>query len=1206
MTESQPNPSFTHLRLHTEFSISDGLVTISPLLSRLKELQMPAVAITDVSNLFGLIKFYSGSVKSGIKPICGCDVLVENEEGVQTRLALLVKNRTGYLNLTNLISALYTDAESHGDPVLPVSKLVGSTEGLIALSGAQHSDIGSALISDDVTLAKRLLEKWQALFPDSFYLELQRVGKADEEEYIEAAVNLALATQCPVAATNDVRFIHQDDFDAHEVRVCINERRTLDDPRRPRNYSEQQFLKSAEEMAALFEDIPEAIENVNEIVKRCNLGLELGTPHLPNYPVPEGMTLEEFLCKLSEDGLAIRLEKLFGEKAKEKEILEPYSERLKLELEVINQMGFPGYFLIVMEFIQWAKDSDIPVGPGRGSGAGSIVAYALGITDLDPLKYDLLFERFLNPERVSMPDFDVDFCMEGRDKVIQHVAELYGKDAVSQIITFGTMAAKAVVRDVARVQGKPYALADKLSKLIPFEPGITLKKAFEDEPLLGEFVDNDEDAQEIMEMAYKLEGITRNVGKHAGGVVIAPTKLTDFTPLYCDEAGNGLVTQFDKNDVETAGLVKFDFLGLRTLTIIDWAVKMINAQQSPDETPVDVNALPLNDERVYQLLQKGETTAVFQLESRGMKELIKRLVPNSFEDIIALVALFRPGPLQSGMVDDFIDRKHGRTRVIYPHAELEPVLSNTYGVILYQEQVMQIAQVLASYTLGGADILRKAMGKKNPAEMAKQRVTFTEGATKRGIDEQLAESIFDLMEKFAGYGFNKSHSAAYALVSYQTAWLKTHYPAYFMAAVLTADMQNTDKIVTLIDECRSMKLAILPPDVNVGQFDFTVNEKSEIVYGLGAIKGLGEGPVENLLKAREESPFTSLLDLCQRVDSQTVNKRTMEALIRSGALDNLVEGDYDHSRAHLSALLPSAMKAAEQSSRNQASGVEDLFGEIAPAEPDIEAAIDSRHSFKPWLEQERLSAEKETLGLYLSGHPIDEFLPELSHITKDRIANLRPERGTQLVAGLLHGFRTMKSKAGDTIAFLTLDDRSGRFEVSLFAKEYEKYRELIQKDLILIVECTVSVDDYTGGMRGRAKQVMTLGHARRKLAHRLALNLSSEALPSGFCEHLANILEPYRKESTTLEMAAVGFTAASANTPGGMPAPAPQSEGQDTEPAAEGCQVVINYQRPGSRGCIMLGQDWIVSPTDDLLQRLRMEYGRDRVELDYKRSSSLN
>ncbi len=1194
MPENSPAQAFAHLRLHTEFSISDGLVTISPLIERLLELKMPAVAMTDIANLFALIKFYNKSISSGIKPLCGCDVLVRDlETGLQSHLVLLAQDKQGYLNLTELISEIYTDANGLSDAVLLKEKLAGRTAGLIALSGAQLGDVGRALLAGEQEDAKSLLEEWQELFPNRFYLELQRLGKPDEEAYIEKVLELAQLTSCPVVATNDVRFLKQDDFEAHEVRVCINERRSLDDPRRVRTYTDQQYLKSQEEMAALFVDIPEALENAWEIAKRCNIELDLGTPCLPNYPTPEGVKLEDYLSQISEDGLETRLETILGENIDDPQVRAPYMERLETELKIINQMGFAGYFLIVMEFIQWSKDNGIPVGPGRGSGAGSIVAYALGITDIDPLKYDLLFERFLNPERVSMPDFDVDFCMDGRDRVIAHVAELYGKDAVSQIITFGTMAAKAVVRDVARVQGKPYSLADKLSKLIPFEPGITLKKAFEDEPLLGEFVDSDEDAQEIMEMAYKLEGITRNVGKHAGGVVIAPTKLTDFTPLYCDETGQNLVTQFDKNDVETAGLVKFDFLGLRTLTIIDWAVKMINARKAEGAPLVDINDLPLNDQSVYRLLQKGETTAVFQLESRGMKELIKRQVPNSFEDIIALVALFRPGPLQSGMVDDFIDRKHGRTRVEFPHPELEPVLGNTYGVILYQEQVMKIAQVLANYTLGGADILRKAMGKKDPTVMAKQRTLFVEGAKAREVDAELAESIFDLMEKFAGYGFNKSHSAAYALVSYQTAWLKTHYPAYFMAAVLSADMDNTEKVVTLIEECRSMKLEIVPPDINIGQFNFTVNDAGQIVYGLGAIKGLGEGPVGGILKAREDALFSSLLDVCQRVDSQTVNKRTMEALVRSGAMDSLVKGSCDYARALLSYSLPQAMKAAEQSSRNQASGVGDLFGEIAPDDHASEPELSDTDLFQPWQEQQRLLAEKETLGLYLSGHPIDEFLPELSHLTKTRLSKLRPERGNQIIAGILHAVRTMKSKTGDTIAFLTLDDHSGRFEVGLFAREYEKYRELLQKDLILVVECGISTDDFSGGMRGRAKEVMTLTQARKKFANRLALNVEASNLTTGFSDKLASILSPYKLALQSAQQSDV------------MPNSIDYIPDEAVPEAIEGCHVVVNYQRNDSRGCIILGSQWKVSPAEDLIQRLKSEFGKDKLEIKYSRPSTL-
>jgi len=1179
---------FVHLRLHTEFSIVDGLVRIKPLLARARELAMPAIAVTDLANMFGLIKFYSGAIKEGIKPICGCDVLVKGEEGAaDTRLLLLAKDREGYLNISRLISTIYTENPNRSDASLRFDQLAEYSEGVIALSGGQFSDIGASLLEGDHAKAVECLARWEVIFPGSFYLELQRVGRDREEDYIDAALDLAAETRTPVVATNDVRFIKQDDFEAHEVRVCINDRRTLDDPRRSREYTDQQYLKDSAEMLALFEDIPSALENSLEIAKRCSLSLDLGTPRLPNYPVPDGLTMEDFFSQISADGLKVRLANLYGEDYAAREGIALYWERLEFELKIINQMGFAGYFLIVMEFIQWSKDNGIPVGPGRGSGAGSIVAYALKITDLDPLKYDLLFERFLNPERVSMPDFDVDFCMEGRDRVIQHVAELYGKEAVSQIITFGTLAAKAVVRDVARVQGKPYALADKLSKLIPFEPGMTLTKAFEEEPELGVFVDSDEEAQEIIEMAFKLEGITRNVGKHAGGVVIAPTKLTDFTPLYTDEAGQGLVTQFDKNDVETAGLVKFDFLGLRTLTIIDWAVKMINGRREEGAPELNIDHLELNDERVYKLLQSGETTAIFQLESRGMKELIKKQVPNCFEDIIALVALFRPGPLQSGMVDDFIDRKHGRTKVLYPHPELEPVLSNTYGVILYQEQVMQIAQVLGNYTLGGADILRKAMGKKNPDEMAKQRVLFTEGAIKRGIESDLAESIFDLMEKFAGYGFNKSHSAAYALVSYQTAWLKTHYPSYFMAAVLSADMQNTDKVVTLIDECRAMGLKIVPPDINKGQFNFTVNQADEIVYGLGAIKGLGEGPVGGILEARKSGPFASMLELCQRVDSQQLNRRTLEAMVKAGALDSLVEGVPDFVRAKLSELLPQAMKAADQANKNAESGVADMFGEIAPEGTATSDVSFETKKIKPWAEQERLKAEKETLGLYLSGHPIDEYLGELSHLSRDRLSSLRPERAPQPVAGLLIDIRTMRNKAGDTIAFLTLDDRSARFEIRLFAKEYERFRDILQKDQILIVDCTVSMDDYSGGMQGRGKEVMTLEQARQRRARSITLSLRSDALAVGFSERLAEMLESHRlKPSNWVQSPPFGSAAAAPNL-------------GDSEDGSLGCGIAISYQREASKGCIMLSNEWRVAPSNELVQRLRSEYGRRNVVVDY-------
>ena len=941
-------PSFIHLKVHSEYSLVDGLTKVPDLVNKAAELGQPAVALTDLSNFYALIKFYSGAIAKGVKPLCGCDLLVVDEKGDENAsiLTFIIKNSEGYQNLIRLISKSYQEGQRRGKVFTQEQWVEEHSAGLIALSGAREGAIGQALLNEDLDLAKSKLEHWMKVFPDSFYLELQRTERPREEEYIHGAIDLSLEFDCPVVATNDVRFLTSAEFEAHEARVCINDRRTLDDPRRPRTYSDTQYLRSTEEMLELFNDIPEALQNTVEIAKRCNLELSLGTPCLPDYPVPENLSVDDYLRRLSEEGLDKRLQDLDVEISAEKRQL--YQDRLDFELNIIIQMGFPGYFLIVMEFIQWAKDNGVPVGPGRGSGAGSLVAYSLKITDLDPLQYDLLFERFLNPERISMPDFDVDFCMDGRDRVIEHVAELYGRDAVSQIITFGTMAAKGVIRDVARVQGKSYALADKLSKLVPFEIGMTLEKAMVEEPQLASFVANDEEAEEIMEMAFKLEGIVRNVGKHAGGVVIAPGKLTDFTPLYCDEAGSNLVTQYDMSDVEKAGLVKFDFLGLRTLTIINGAVSMINAERNDSDEgakQLDISHIPLDDMSVYQLLISGETTAIFQLESKGMKELIKRLKPNTFEDIVALVALYRPGPLGSGMVDDFINRKHG-AEVAYAHPLLEPILKNTYGVILYQEQVMKIAQVLADYSLGGADMLRRAMGKKKPEEMQKQSEIFLEGAQKNNIDPKTAESIFDLMEKFAGYGFNKSHSAAYALVSYQTAWLKRHYPAHFMASVLSADMQNTDKIVILADECRRMEIPLNAPDVNIGSYGFTVDYdrdvRAHVIYGLGAIKGLGEGPIENIIKTREASgPFRNLFDFCQRVDLAIINKRSLEALIRSGAFDSISE---DIDRAVLLASMGEAIKTAAQAARIHESGVDDLFGELVPTdETEIDVYANFRH-----------------------------------------------------------------------------------------------------------------------------------------------------------------------------------------------------------------------------------------------------------------------
>ncbi|HHX82689.1 MAG TPA: DNA polymerase III subunit alpha [Pseudomonadaceae bacterium] len=1179
------SPTFVHLRLHSEYSVIDSLIRIKPLVKRVAALGMPAVALTDHVNFYGLIKFYTAARSMGLKPLCGSDLLVVDDDKPDQCyvLPLLVRNLQGYRNLIKLISRAYQEGQYRGTVIIRRSWLEGHTEGLIALSGAARGDVGQALLSGDDGQAALLVSQYRALFPDSYYLELQRTGRAGDSEHLRRAVDLALAENLPVVATNDVRFLNQDEFEAHEARVCIHERRTLDDPRRARNYSDQQYLRSSEEMQELFSDLPEALENSIHIAMRCNLDLELGKPFLPNYPVPEGMSIDMFFRQESERGLDERLAHLFDTSAADfPAIRQSYAERLDFELGIITQMGFPGYFLIVMEFIQWAKDHGIPVGPGRGSGAGSLVAYALKITDLDPLQYDLLFERFLNPERVSMPDFDVDFCMDGRDRVIEHVADLYGQEAVSQIITFGTMAAKAVIRDVGRVLGKSYALADKLSKLVPFEVGMTLEKAKKVEPQLQEFLDADEEAQEIMTLAEKLEGLVRNVGKHAGGVVIAPTRLTDFTPLYCDESGANLVTQFDKNDVESAGLVKFDFLGLRTLTIIDTALKMINSGAVSE--PIDIISIPMDDDQVFAMLERGETTAVFQLESRGMKDLIKRLKPSNFEDIIALVALFRPGPLGSGMVDDFIDRKHGRKSVSYPHPDLEPVLQNTYGVILYQEQVMQIAQVLASYTLGGADMLRRAMGKKKPAEMQQQRAIFLEGAAKRNIDANTAITIFDLMEKFADYGFNKSHSAAYALVSYQTAWLKCHFPAHFMAAVLSADMQNTDKIVILVEECRRMGLEVLPPDVNVGQYGFTVNGQGAIVYGLGAIKGLGEGPVQNLQRVRDASgPFRDLFDFCKRVELGLINKRAIDALVRSGACDVL-----GADRAMMLASIPEAVRTAEQSSRVAASGVGDLFGELSPvAEGNDDVYANFRH-IRPWSAHQRLQEEKETLGLYLSGHPISEFLAEITQITRNRISTLKADRAPQLIAGLIHDIRIIKSKRGDNFAILTLDDRSDRMEATVYGDVLQEYREQLRKDAIVVLEGVVSVDEYNGNgqLQMRVRKVLDMQAARIQYSTVLDLTLKHGLLSVESLPTLQHLLEPFRS----------GSSAAQADE---QHSDAQQAGGQQNGAGSSGCEIVVHLELELVQGSLHLGERWRVVPEDALLRKLRDSYGQTNVQLGY-------
>ncbi|BBL70664.1 DNA polymerase III subunit alpha [Methylogaea oryzae] len=1165
-------PRFVHLRLHTEYSLSDGLVRIKPLVKRAAALKMPAIAVTDQGNLFALVKFYKAALGAGLKPIAGADLWLVNESDIAApyRLTLLVRDAAGYGNLTELLSLGYMEGQHQGVPMIRAEWLEKHNRGLIVLSGGREGQVGQALLAGREQEAEALLRHYWALFPDAFYLELQRTGRPQEEAYIDAAVELAARCDVPVVATNDVRFLQSDEFEAHEARVCIHQGRVLEDPRRPKSYSDQQYLRSEEEMLALFADIPSALENTVEIAKRCNLVLTLGKPVLPDFPVPEGMTPEQFFDQQARQGLEERLRQHPPKKP-----VEEYWQRLDIELSVILQMGFPGYFLIVADFIQWGKANGIPVGPGRGSGAGSLVAYALKITDLDPLEFDLLFERFLNPERVSMPDFDIDFCMERRDEVIDYVARKYGRERVSQIITYGSMAAKAVVRDVGRVLGHPYGFVDRLAKLIPFELGITLEKALKDSEDLRKLYEEDEEVHTLIDLAMQLEGVSRNAGKHAGGVVIAPSRLVDFSPLYCEPGGANLVTQFDKDDVEAVGLVKFDFLGLRTLTIIDWAVQTINRRRAEaGEELLDISQIPRDDPASYALLKRHATTAVFQLESRGMKDLIRRLQPDCFEDIIALVALFRPGPLQSGMVDDFVARKHGKAKVDYPHPSLEEILKPTYGVIVYQEQVMQIAQVLAGYTLGGADMLRRAMGKKKPEEMAKQRDIFVTGATGLGVQEATAAYIFDLMEKFAEYGFNKSHSAAYALVAYQTAWLKAHYPAEFMAAVMSADMDNTDKVVVLIEECRDMELKVAPPDINRSEFHFTALADGQILYGLGAVKGVGESAINDILEERKQGgPFQSLTDLCCRVDGRKANRRVLEALIKSGTFDSV-----DPNRARHMAELPTALKVAEQHGRMDLSGQNDLFG-LEPAAA-VAAEPSAGEAVEPWPEELRLAEEKATLGLYLTGHPIARYEQELANFVTARLGKIaelaesksggggggggygrnRANETPATVAGLVVDLRSRQNKQGKRMAFATLDDRTGRVEVAVFAEVYDKYHSFLGRDCLVVAEGSLGLDDFTNQPRLSAERVYSIDEARERHAKQLLIRWPQGEEGLGLVRELQDLVFPYQ---------------------GGR------------------CPLWVEYQAAGAKAMLRLGEQWRVRPVDELLNRLVKRFGEERVSLNY-------
>ena len=1150
---------FVHLRLHTEFSLVDSVVRVDELVDAVAAAGMPAVGISDQCNLFAMVKFYRAALARGVQPIVGVDLHINEHADPQgpSRLTLLCQDLAGYRNLTRLVSRAWLEGQAKGVPLIEREWLTpATTSGLIALSGAQAGDVGRALLQGRSEQARQALDAWRKLFADRYYLEVQRIGAPGEELYVPAALKLASVQGVAPVATNDVRFLLPTDFEAHEARVCIHDGTLLADPARPRRYSAQQFLRSPEQMAALFPEAPAALANSVEIARRCSLVLRLGEARLPVFPVPQGSTPEQYLQDAAERGLQLRAASAMPDA----QSAQRYRERLHQELAVICPMGFASYFLIVADFIDWARGNGVPVGPGRGSGAGSLVAFALGITAIDPLRYDLLFERFLNPERVSMPDFDIDFCMVGRDRVIEYVAAKYGAERVSQIITYGTLAAKAVVRDVGRVLGNPYGMVDRIAKLVPFELEMTLEKALEREPELRRLYGEDEEVRTLIDMARSLEGLTRNAGKHAGGVVIAPSVLTDFAPLYCEPGGANVVTQFDKDDVEAAGLVKFDFLGLRTLTVLDWAVHNINAERLLiSKPPLDLAALPMDDAATFALLKSGRTTAVFQLESRGMKDLIRRLQPDCFEDIIALVALFRPGPLQSGMVEDFIARKHNRSDrpIDYLHPDLRQVLTPTYGVILYQEQVMQIAQILAGYTLGGADLLRRAMGKKKAEEMADQRSVFISGAVEREVPRGRAEYIFDLMEKFAGYGFNKSHSAAYAMLAYQTAYLKAHHPAAFMAAVLSADMDRTDKVVTLIDDCALIGLNVLPPDVNASAHAFAVADAATIRYGLGAIKGVGRTAVDALVEEREaQGAYASLEDLCHRVDLARVNRRVLEALIRSGSCDSL-----GPNRAALMERLAVAMQAGEQTARTVEAGQDDFFGLPRAAAHGI------THSAAPepiWSEAQRLAGERETLGLYLTGHPIARYERDLAQLVGVRIRDLageaRPaggegERWSEArrvsAAGLILEIR----RRGPRVSFV-LDDRSGRIEVTLSEEIHQRFRELVVKDALVMVEGSLRFDDFSDAWRVQARTLQSLAAVRERQARRLLIDWPAH------CEQ--------RELLGTLEQAL-------------------------SEALGGECAVLVRITAGDAQGTLTLGDEWKVHATAKLIEQLERRFGIVRV-----------
>ncbi|MFA5072432.1 MAG: DNA polymerase III subunit alpha [Nitrospirota bacterium] len=1118
---------FVHLHLHTEYSLLDGAIGIDKLIKKALDLKMPAVAVTDHGNLFAALDFYQKAMKAGIKPIIGCEMYVApasrfdktapagKHDEASYHLVLLVKNKQGYKNLLKLVTAAYLEGFYY-KPRVDKELLKNCAEGLIGLTACLGGEIPSLILQNRIEDAKKSALEYQALFgKDNFYLELQDNGIEEQNRVNQELIKISREVEIPLVATNDCHYLDKKDHKAHDALLCIQTGKMISDANRLRFSSETFYFKTPEEMKHAFSHVPESITNTVKIAERCNLEIELNTYHLPHFPVPEGFTKESYMADLARQGLENRFKEIVSVRGNNSIDYEKYRERLEFEITMIEKMGFAGYLLIVSDFIQYAKEHGIPVGPGRGSAAGSLVAYCLRITDLDPLPYSLLFERFLNPERISMPDIDVDFCQDRRDEVIRYVTEKYGPDHVTQIITYGTMLAKGVIRDVGRVLEIPYAECDKLAKLVPNRLNITLKEAIEQEPKIKEMMKQDSRIAELMDIALNLEGQVRHASKHAAGVVISQEPLTEYLPLF-KTPKDEITTQFDMNGVEKIGLVKFDFLGLRNLTVIRKAEEMIQQRldKAPlaQEAPFSVSRIPMHDAKTFELLGRGETLGIFQLESSGMRDIIIKMKPQCFEDLIALVALYRPGPLGSGMVDDFIKRKKGSTKIIYELPQLEPLLHETYGVILYQEQVMQIASVLAGYSLGEADILRRAMGKKKPEEMARQKERFMQGAKIKKIPAAKAEKIFELMANFAEYGFNKSHSAAYALISYQTAFLKTHYPVEYMAALLTSEVQDTDKVVKYIYEARLMGIHILPPDVNESRWDFTVIEAHDpensepgssigaIRFGLAAVKNVGISAIEAILEARQvKGRFTSFADFCKKVDQRRVTRRVIEALIKSGGLDStgnhraqMMEG--------LDLMIDQATRHQEQEEIGQFSIFDVMETREEPCLPNI----------SEWKEGQLLAYEKESMGFYISGHPLAAYTEEIKRFTTSSTETLEQvQDGKEVtICGVIAALKQKITKRGEKMAILSLEDLFGTVEVIIFPDLYKTAQPLLLTDIPLII--AGQLDKSEQGCKIKAVRINLLTELRNKNTKRMNIRLNATGLTKDDLINIKNILAKYK------------------------------------------------------------------------------------------------